>query len=215
MVALQATEAEVLPLLPGTVSIAAVNGPQAVVISGDETAVTEISAHFTAQGRKTRRLRVSHAFHSPLMQPMLEDFRQAAESVTYHPPSIPVVSNLTGEPVTDFSADYWIRHVRQAVRFADGLTYLHSHGVRTFIELGPDGVLSAMGRDRGRQPVRPGTARRTPRGGKPGHRTGQSIRHRYESRLEGLPGRQRRKARRPADLPLRACSILVAAVGVG
>ncbi|MER5650314.1 SDR family NAD(P)-dependent oxidoreductase [Streptosporangium sp. NPDC002524] len=147
MVALQASEAEVLPLLPGTVSVAAVNGPQAVVISGDESAVTEISAYFTAQGRKTRRLRVSHAFHSPLMEPMLEDFRQVAQAVTYHPPSIPVISNLTGEPVTAFSADYWVRHVREAVRFADGLAYLHSHGVRTFIELGPDGVLSALGEE--------------------------------------------------------------------
>ncbi|WP_436764447.1 SDR family NAD(P)-dependent oxidoreductase, partial [Streptosporangium sp. V21-05] len=147
MVALQATEAEVVPLLPGTVSVAAVNGPNAVVISGDEAAVTEISAHFAALGRKTRRLRVSHAFHSPLMEPMLRDFRRVAETVTYRPPSIPVVSNLTGEPVTDFSADYWVRHVREAVRFADGLTYLHSQGVRTFVELGPDGVLSVMGQD--------------------------------------------------------------------
>ncbi|WP_436764526.1 acyltransferase domain-containing protein, partial [Streptosporangium sp. V21-05] len=83
MVALQASEAEVLPLLPGTVSVAAVNGPNAVVISGDESAVTEISAHFTALGRKTHRLRVSHAFHSPLMEPMLQDFRRIAETITY------------------------------------------------------------------------------------------------------------------------------------
>ncbi|MFB9682469.1 acyltransferase domain-containing protein, partial [Streptosporangium vulgare] len=147
MVALQATEAEVAPLLPDTVSIAAVNGPQAVVISGDETAVTEISTYFTAQGRKTRRLRVSHAFHSPLMEPMLEDFRRIAETITYRPPSIPVISNLIGEPVADFSADYWVRHVREAVRFADGLAYLRGQGVETFVELGPDGVLSAMGHD--------------------------------------------------------------------
>ncbi|MFB9682485.1 acyltransferase domain-containing protein, partial [Streptosporangium vulgare] len=147
MVALQATEAEVLPLLPGGVSVAAVNGPQAIVVSGDEAAVTEISAHFTAQGRKTRRLRVSHAFHSPLMEPMLADFHRIAETITYRPPSIPVVSNLTGEPVADFSADYWVRHVREAVRFADGLTYLRAQGVETFVELGPDGVLSAMGQD--------------------------------------------------------------------
>ncbi|MFB9682484.1 acyltransferase domain-containing protein, partial [Streptosporangium vulgare] len=147
MVALQATETEVAPLLPATISIAAVNGPQAIVISGDETAVTEISAHFTTQGRKTRRLRVSHAFHSPLMEPMLADFHRIAETITYHPPAIPVISNLTGEPVTGFTADYWVRHVREAVRFTDGLTYLHSHGVKTFIELGPDGVLSAMGHD--------------------------------------------------------------------
>jgi acyl transferase domain-containing protein/acyl carrier protein len=141
MVALQATEAEVLPLLTGGVSIAAVNGPDAVVLSGDEDAVLAAVAGF--EGRKSKRLTVSHAFHSHLMDPMLEEFRRVAEGVTYRAPAIPVVSNLTGEVEEDFSADYWVRHVRHAVRFADGITELTRLGATRFVELGPDGVLAA------------------------------------------------------------------------
>ncbi|MFF3248808.1 type I polyketide synthase [Streptomyces sp. NPDC002870] len=146
MVSLQATEAEVLPLLdPERVSIAAVNGPRATVIAGEELAVAEIAAHFEAEGRKTKRLRVSHAFHSPLMEPMLAEFRTVAESVTYEQPRIPVISNVTGELATDLmSPDYWVRHVREAVWFADGIHCLEEHGVTRFLEIGPDGTLTAM-----------------------------------------------------------------------
>ncbi|MFJ4658844.1 type I polyketide synthase [Nocardia sp. NPDC088792] len=145
MVAIQATEAEVLPVLSGGASIAAVNGPRAVVVSGEAHAVDAVAAHFA--DRKTKRLSVSHAFHSPLMAPMLDEFREIAAGLSYLPPRIPVVSNLTGEPVRAYDAEYWVRHVREAVRFADGIQRLAALGATTFVELGPDGVLTAMGQD--------------------------------------------------------------------
>ncbi|MEU1488572.1 type I polyketide synthase [Streptomyces sp. NPDC005752] len=150
MVSLQASEDEVLPLLTDGLDIAALNGPSATVISGDEDPVLAIAAHFEAEGRKTKRLRVSHAFHSPRMDAMLDEFRTVAEGLTFHPPGIAIVSNVTGRVVSDeeiCSADYWVRHVRKAVRFLDGMRTLQDQGVTVLLELGPDGVLSAMGQD--------------------------------------------------------------------
>ncbi|WP_030355592.1 type I polyketide synthase [Streptomyces scopuliridis] len=142
MIAVAATEAEVAPLVTEVadrVSIAAVNGTHSVVVSGEEAATTAIGRRF---GRATR-LRVSHAFHSPLMEPVLDRFRAVAESLVYHRPAIPVVSGLTGGPSDEMdSAEYWVRHARHTVRFADALSALVESGVTTCLEVGPDAVLS-------------------------------------------------------------------------
>ncbi|WP_052407896.1 type I polyketide synthase, partial [Allokutzneria albata] len=142
MISIQASEDEVLPHLNDKVGIAAINGPRAVVISGDAKAAKKVAKNF----EKTKQLAVSHAFHSVLMDGMLDEFRAVLSSVTYSEPTIPLVSNVTGalgESVTN--PEYWVRHVRDAVRFADGIAALEAAGVRRFVELGPDGTLSAMG----------------------------------------------------------------------
>ncbi|WP_413101306.1 type I polyketide synthase [Streptomyces sp. Inha503] len=150
MIAVQASEDEVAPLLNERVSIAAINGPTSVVIAGDEDEAVAIAASFEARGRKTKRLTVSHAFHSPRMHGMLDAFREVAQGLTYEAPRIPIVSNLTGEVVSAeaiTTADFWVRHVREAVRFLDGVRTMEAQGVSTFIELGPDGVLTAMAQE--------------------------------------------------------------------
>ncbi|WP_344134064.1 type I polyketide synthase, partial [Saccharopolyspora halophila] len=134
MVAVQAGEDEVLPHLVEGVSIAAVNGPASVVLAGDETAVLTVAERW-----KWTRLKVSHAFHSSLMDPMLEDFRTAISGLSFHAPSISIA--IDGDVS---SPEFWAQHVRETVRFADDVRSLGEHGVNAFLELGPDGVLSAM-----------------------------------------------------------------------
>jgi acyl transferase domain-containing protein/NADP-dependent 3-hydroxy acid dehydrogenase YdfG/acyl carrier protein len=149
MMSIQASEEEVLADLTdrdGEVALAAINGPSSVVLSGEEGVVLELGRMWRERGRKTKRLRVSHAFHSPRMDPMLGEFARVAESVEFRPPRIPVVSNVTGEGESEelCSAAYWVRHVREPVRFLDGVRWLGKQGVKRLVELGPDGVLSAM-----------------------------------------------------------------------
>ncbi|WSI65914.1 type I polyketide synthase [Streptomyces sp. NBC_01336] len=145
MVAVEATEAEVLPLLNAGVGIAAVNGPRSVVVSGTESAVADLVGKFAGEGRRTSALRVSHAFHSPLMEPMLAEFGAVVAGLSFGAASIPVVSGVTGELSQEVATpEYWVRHVREAVRFADAVSFVVSRGVTSFVEVGPDGVLCGM-----------------------------------------------------------------------
>ncbi|MBB5930926.1 type I polyketide synthase [Streptomyces echinatus] len=145
MIALRAGEDEVRPLLTERIGIAAVNGPASVVISGDAAEAEAVAARFD----KSRRLKVSHAFHSPLMEPMLAEFRSVVESLTFHPATVPVVSNVTGALAGQEIATpgHWVRHVREAVRFHDQIRALAAAGVTRYLELGPDAVLTAMARE--------------------------------------------------------------------
>jgi len=150
MIAIEASEQEALEAIEGKeaeVSLAAINGPTSVVISGVEETVTQIAESFSAQGRKTKRLDVSHAFHSPLMEPMLAAFEEVTQSLTYNEPRIPIVSNLSGEILSAEEATdpaYWVRHAHEPVRFADAVATLDAQGAGAYLELGPDGVLSAL-----------------------------------------------------------------------
>ncbi|GAA1293760.1 type I polyketide synthase [Saccharothrix xinjiangensis] len=150
MISLCAGEAEVresLSGLDGRVGIAAVNGPTATVISGDADAAERVAATWAERGRGTKRLTVSHAFHSSHVDGMLEEFRAVVGRVAFAEPSVPIVSNVTGglhTPETLTSPDYWVRHVRDAVRFADGVRCLHEQGATAFLELGPDATLTAL-----------------------------------------------------------------------
>ena len=139
----------VTPLLAGHpgVDLAAHNGPRALVVAGDPADVDALAETLRAQGHDCRRLRVAHAFHSAHTDAVLDEFRAAAAQVTYHPARMPIVSNVTGEPATDAELadpDYWARHIRQTVRYADGTRHLHERGVTHFVELGPDATLTTL-----------------------------------------------------------------------
>ncbi|MFG3702935.1 acyltransferase domain-containing protein, partial [Micromonospora sp. NPDC047620] len=148
MVAVEAAEADVVEIADQLgLDVAAVNGPGSVVLSGPLVAVDRVVVECGVRGWRFRRLAVSHAFHSRLMEPMLAGFAEVAESVRWREPQLTVVSGLTGRPEPGDvlgCADYWVRHARQAVRFGDCVGWLRDNGVSTVVEVGPDAVLTAM-----------------------------------------------------------------------
>jgi polyketide synthase 12/epothilone polyketide synthase D len=149
MVSIAAPEAEVQAAVAphaSAVSIAAVNGPEQVVIAGAEAEVQAIASAFASRGVRTKPLVVSHAFHAPQMEPMLEEFRRVAETVSYQRPTLALVSNVSGALCTEevSTAAYWVRHVREAVRFGDGVKALHAAGAGTFVEVGPKATLLGL-----------------------------------------------------------------------
>ncbi|MFF4085175.1 type I polyketide synthase, partial [Streptomyces sp. NPDC001777] len=156
MASVEASEPEVTEVLrdiEGRISIAGLNGPAQTVVSGDETAVAAVESHFAERGRRTRRLEVSHAFHSPHMDAMLAEYETVAGSCRFAAPVIPLVSSVTGEWNDESlppgegvrSARYWVRQARDAVRFLDVVRALDRAGVARHLECGPAAVLSAMG----------------------------------------------------------------------
>lgn len=149
MVSVQAGEDEVAPLLvPGAV-MGAVNGPRAVVVSGAREAVRTVVARLAEQDVKSKALRVSHAYHSPLMDPVLEEFRRTVEGLAFHRPAITFVSGLTGGVVSAEIAcpGYWVDQLREPVRFHDAVRTLAGHGAAALLELGPNALLTALARD--------------------------------------------------------------------
>ncbi|MET9888037.1 acyltransferase domain-containing protein [Streptomyces sp. NPDC006430] len=156
MASLEAAEPEVVEVLAGIgerVSVAAFNGPAQTVISGDEAAVTRAVEHFAGLGRRTRRLEVSHAFHSPHMDSMTEEYRRAAEACALRAPDVPLLSTVSvawtdrGTPPgrEARAAAHWVRQARDAVRFVDAMNMLEAAGIHRHLECGPAAVLSAMG----------------------------------------------------------------------
>ncbi|MGA8112295.1 MAG: SDR family NAD(P)-dependent oxidoreductase, partial [Actinocatenispora sp.] len=147
MLAVAVSEEQIQSWLGDEVSLAGVNGPNAVVVSGGKESVRRVEAHFRAEGVKTSWLRVSHAFHSALMDPMLDEYRRVAESLEFRVPRLPLVSTVTGG-LADASVlndpGYWVSQVREPVRFAPAVESLRSSGVTRFVEVGPDAVLTAM-----------------------------------------------------------------------
>ncbi|MFF0732674.1 type I polyketide synthase [Streptomyces chartreusis] len=150
MAAVEASEAEVAEWLVDGAVIATVNSPTAIVVSGTEDAVRMVAERARDAGRRTTRLKVSHAFHSPLMEPVLAEFTTVAEQVTFHRPTIAAISTLTGAPLSDgdwTSAAYWAEQIVKPVRFHDALESARAQGAARFLEIGPDPVLTALAGD--------------------------------------------------------------------
>ncbi|MFC5668443.1 SDR family NAD(P)-dependent oxidoreductase, partial [Kitasatospora misakiensis] len=147
MATLQGVEEDVLPYLGEALTIAAINSGDAVVIAGDVDAVHALAAAWKEQGRKAKVLNTRHAFHSHHMDPILAEFETIAATLTYHQPTIPIISTLTGHPADQLTEPtYWVRQLREAVRFHHALTTLHQANVTTYLELGPDATLTTLAR---------------------------------------------------------------------
>ena len=151
MVAVMASEEKVNQLIApyrNKVALAAINGPKSAVISGATATIDTVRDSLESQGIKTKQLQVSHAFHSPLIEPMLAGFEAVANQITYHQPSIPLISNVTGVRADEniATASYWVHHVRQPVKFAQSMETLHQEGYEVFLEIGPKPILLGMAR---------------------------------------------------------------------
>ncbi|NEO45631.1 MAG: type I polyketide synthase, partial [Moorea sp. SIO4A3] len=151
MVSLMASELQVYQLMTpyiDKVAVAAINGPESIVISGESEAIEEILSKAESKGIKTKKLQVSHAFHSPLMEPMLGEFKVVAEEITYNQPRITLISNVTGQEIKEeiTTAKYWVDHVCQPVKFYESMKTLHEEGYELFLEIGPKPILLGMGR---------------------------------------------------------------------
>jgi acyl transferase domain-containing protein/acyl-CoA synthetase (AMP-forming)/AMP-acid ligase II len=148
MLAVRASEnqlAELLNPLPDQLAVAVLNAPRSIVLSGKSGLLEQAAEHLKQSGIQCKALNVSHAFHSPLMDPMLAKFEQTAGTVAYSAPRMQFVSNLTGTSATETDADYWTRHIRQPVRFAQGMKFLADSGADVFIEIGPKPILTELG----------------------------------------------------------------------
>ncbi|HWF02185.1 MAG TPA: SDR family NAD(P)-dependent oxidoreductase, partial [Candidatus Angelobacter sp.] len=142
-------EQEVLPLLKNGLSLAALNGPAFCVVSGPDELIQQLDSELTANAVACRRLSTSHAFHSAMMDPILEQFRKICQKVQFHAPQIPYLSNLFGTWITEDQAtnpDYWVRHLRETVRFADGIRELVKDPDRVLLEVGPGRTLGTLAR---------------------------------------------------------------------
>lgn len=147
MTAVHLPEAQVRDLLPVDLEIAAVNGPTLVVVAGSLTAVAAFEEKLTEDGVEHRRLKTSHAFHSAMMDPILEPFARVVASIALHEPQRTFISNLTGRPATASEVtdpNYWVRHLRDEVRFSDGVDEIFRHPGRVFFEIGPGRSLTTL-----------------------------------------------------------------------
>ena len=207
----------VTPLLDGhhdSAAIAAVNGPDSTVISGT-TPPSPASPAPRRPRPHARRPRVSHAFHSPLMDPILDQLTHAASALSPAAPALPLISNLTGQladPADLSDPAYWARHARHPVRFADGIHALAAHGTATYLEIGPDATLTPPRRDRlphrhhPRPPLHPRPAPQPPRNPRPHHRHRHPPHPRHPPQLGRLPHHHRHHP--PPHLPLPAPALL-------